>query len=152
MGRGAQTRTLQSSDHQMAPLDEARGVENALDEGDTNDVGVIARGELYCSQRKNGAFVATDLNPVTPEHQLPHHDASDPAGSPDDKHSGVLGLGDGELAHRSPDECGVEEAVIRHGGGGPRELAQPRELAPHLIEHLPRLAAETHRIHVVQSD
>ena len=87
------------------------------------------------------------LDVVSAEHELADDDAADAAGGADDEHGGVLRAGHGELAHGPAAEEDGGVLLGHGGGGGAGHLAEPRELAPHLVEHLPGAPAEPHRVH-----
>lgn len=92
-------------------------------------------------------MICTYLDLVAPKHELADNNPSDPASSSNNEHGGVLGLRDGELAHRATDEDGIQQALI---GCGPGNLAKAGELAPDLIEYLARFTTKTDRIYVVK--
>jgi len=82
------------------------------------------------------------LDVVSAEHELADDDAADAAGGADDEDGDVLRAGHGELAHGPAAEEDGGVLLGHSGGGGAGHLAEPRELAPHLIEHLPGAPAE----------
>lgn len=86
------------------------------------------------------------LHLVAPEHELPGNNPADAAGGADHKDGGVLRLRYGELAHGTTNE---EDAIVLVGAGS-GDLAESRELAPYLVEDLPRPAAEPNGIDVVE--
>lgn len=69
--------------------------------------------------------IKENLDSITPEHELPDNNPTDPAGGSNDEHDGVLSPRNGELAHRTfPDEEGIE-GVLVISSSSPRDLPQP---------------------------
>lgn len=89
------------------------------------------------------------LNSVAPKHEFPDDEAADAAGGADDEHGGVLGAGDGKFAH-GPTLPYEQRRLVVVRPRSPRNLPQPGEFPPHLVEYLPRSPPQPHRIHLVQ--
>lgn len=123
-------------DDLLAPLDgglEGSGVADVAGD-DLDGAGEGVGGELVGPADEG-------LDGVAAEHELADEDAPDAAGGADDEDGGGLGGGDGELAE---EEGGVAVAV---GEGRAGDLSEAGELAPDLVEHLPRPPAQAHRVH-----
>lgn len=90
------------------------------------------------------------LDSVAPEHKLSDHNPANAAGGANHQHGGVLSAGNCEFAH-GPTLSQQKRRLIVVRSRSPRNLPQPREFPPHLVENLPRFPAKAHRIDLIEA-